>query len=72
MLLHPDSSTEEVAVYAEAISHDDLIASLRDGEALRLLSRIENEDIPIGKILPLVLRGARLATLSLSPPPQPS
>lgn len=71
MLLHPES-TEEVAIHAEAIGYDDLIASLRDGEALRLLSRIENEDIPIGKILPLVLRGARLATLSLSPPAPPS
>ena len=72
MLLPPDFPSEEVAVYAEAISHDDLIASLRDGEALRLLSRIEDEDVPVGKILPLVLRGARLATLSLSPPAPPS
>jgi hypothetical protein len=72
VLLPPDSSTEEVAIYAEAIAHDELIASLRDGEALRLLRRIEEEDIPIGKILPLVLRGARLATLSLSPPAPPS
>lgn len=72
MLLHPDSSTEEVAVYAEAISHDDLIASLRDGEALRLLGRIEEEDIPPAKIPALVLRSGRLATLSLSPPAPPS
>lgn len=72
MLLPPDFPSEEVAIYAEAIAHDDLIASLRDGEALRLLCRIEDEDIPIGKIPALVLRGARLATLSLPPPPQPS
>ena len=70
-MLLPES-TEEVAIHSEAIGYDDLIASLRDGEALRLLSRIENEDIPIGKILPLMLRSGRLATLSLSPPPQPS
>lgn len=72
MLLPPEMPTEEVAIYAEAIGYDDLIASLRDGEALRLLQRIENEDIPIGKIPALVLRGARLATLSLSPPAPPS
>ena len=72
MLLPPDFPSEEVAVYAEAISHDDLIASLRDGEALRLLSRIENEDIPPAKISALVLRSGRLATLSLSPPAPPS
>lgn len=71
-MLLPDPPTEEVAIYAEAIAHDDLIASLRDGEALRLLRRIEDEDIPAGKIPALVLRGARLATLSLSPPTPPS
>lgn len=70
-MLLPES-TEEVAIHAEAIGYDDLIAGLPDGRALHLLQRIENEDIPMGKILPLVLRGARLATLSLSPPAPPS
>ena len=67
-MLLPDFSTEEVALHAQAIGYDDLIASLRDGEALRLLARIEEENIPLAKIPDLVLRGARLATLSLSPP----
>ena len=66
-MLRPES-TEEVAIHAEAIGYDDLIASLRDGEALRLLRRIEEENIPLAKIPDLVLRGARVATLSLSPP----
>ena len=70
-MLLPDP-TEEVAIYAEAIGLDDLIAGLPDGRALHLLQRIEEEEIPMGKILPLVLRGARLATLSLSPPAPPS
>lgn len=71
-MLHPDLPSEEVAIHAEAIAHDDLIAGLRDGEALRLLCRIEDEGIPLGKIPAMVLRGARLATLSLSPPAPPS
>lgn len=71
-MLLPDFSTEEVALHAQAIGYDDLIASLRDGEALRLLARIEEEDIPPAKIPALVLRSGRLATLSLSPPAPPS
>lgn len=70
-MLLPES-TEEVAIHAEAIAYDDLIAALPDGKALQLLSRIEEEEIPAGKIPALVLRSARPATMSLFPPAPPS
>ena len=72
MLLPPDISTEELSGYFRSINQDDLTGNLAAGEALRLLIRIEAEDAPLASIPALVARCARVATLSLSPPPKPS
>lgn len=71
-MLHPDFATEEISVIMRSVAPEDLVDSLAAGEALRLLTRIEDEDIPLAEVPRLVVRGARLATLSLSPPPKPS
>lgn len=69
-MLLPEN-TEEIALHA-ALQADDLIASLAPGEALRLLRQIEDTDVHLSEIHRLVARSARLASISLSPPPGPS
>ena len=71
-MLYPDATTEEISGYLQSVNHDDLTDSLAPGEAIRLLMRIEEEGTPLERIPPLVARSARLKSLSLSPPPQPS
>lgn len=70
-MFHPDAKTEEIALHA-ALQADDLIASLAPGEALRLLRQIEDGDVHLSEIPRLIVRSARLATISLLPPPAPS
>ena len=70
-MFHPDAKTEEIALHA-ALQADDLIASLAPGEALRLLRQIEDTDVHLLEIAPLIVRSARLATISLLPPSGPS
>ena len=70
-MFHPDAKTEEIALHA-ALQADDLIASLAPGEALRLLRQIEDTDIHLSEIPLLIVRSARLATISLLPPSGPS
>ena len=71
-MLLPDYDSAEIAIHALQADQEELIAGMPDGQAARMLRHIEEEGLPLAKIPAFLFRSARVSTISIHPPPQPS